>query len=59
MLVDEEQLVLGLNENVGICKLSERFHVRQFVELAGQGFLFARTTRVARTGVAMKVAFSG
>ena len=59
VLGDENQLVLCLNENLGICELSERFHVRQFVELAGQGFLVARTTRVTRTSGAMKGAFSG
>ena len=57
MLVNEEQLILGLHQDVGIRKLRQRFHVWEFIQFALERFLITGTCRVATACMPMQVAF--
>ncbi len=57
VLVDEQQLVFSLNQNVGVGKLCQRFHVWKVVEFTLKRLLIAGARRVATTCVAMQIPF--
>ena len=57
MLVDEEQFVLGLYQDVGVRKLSQRFHVRKVVEFTLKRLFIAGASGVSTSCMPMQVPF--